>query len=415
MRIKWLKNPTVLSLFIIIFSEAIPLKFVNLPDPFDFNQLLYLIGFLISFSWARINRFIASKYFKWLFIPYLAYLLIYFIIENFIRREDTFIFPLFNAASVFILLYCFSQIKSFEEIQKLLSVLISFLLLDAIWGFLVFFIGEPFAEARMYLGGNLEGWVYLGKNDRIAGLSPTLFAYAYPVVITPLLAFSLFQYKNQIKYILFTIFGLFIMVMNGERASFGAVVLFALILSYKLKLRIGVLSLVISLALLFVAYSTFKPHILSDKSAYSRVISSENSDTKYRFLKMYYGLKTVISDPLTGGKVTYYENEFYKRTNSIPSSIHNTYINVARNAGIFGFIAFLIFVRHLYIIIMDINRALDPHHHYMFYGIIYSFYAILIVGFFHNAGVFTREPWTWILIGIIVGFHRLIPIKNITE
>lgn len=393
----------IISASIIIFTEAIPLNFVE-----GLNQLLYVVAFLLSFSMIELIKFISSKYFTRIFLPFFAFVLLQFIIGKYFKDEYEFIFtfPYYYSFSSFTLLYVFFRIRTSEGIQKLSKILLGFLMFNAIFGLFNFLIGEPFSSIRLILSAGKEGWLYFGKGDRIAGLAPTLFHYGYQVVLLPVILFSLYLWKNKSIYLALAIVGLFVVIMNGERAALGAVLLVVALIVRHLKIRIRVFPLLLAFLTFFVTISFFQDDLLSENSSLARV-SDEDSDVEKRFIKMGSALQTVFNNPFTGGTVYEYERHYAGITGKYPSSPHNTYINVGRSGGFIGFFLLFVFLTNIFKIIRRTSRRINTNYKELYIGFMYSFIAILAVGFFHNGGVFTKEPWTWILIGFLISFHGI--------
>ena len=392
-----------ISVFLILIAETIPLKIFGLPSPFEFSQIFYLISFFLLYNKNSFLSFLSSSIFRKLYSSYFLFLILQYIIGNYFKEEPGFNFPFFNAASSFIILYVFYQIHSWNQLIRCNNLLILVLLFANLFGILIFIFGEPFASIRMTLAAYTEGWVFYGKGDPIAALSPTVFIYAYPVIILPILSLTSYSITRNYRYLILMFFSLIIVTLNTERISFGATFLMLLILIYKLKIRVKLSTFFLGSLIFLVLFNFFSQDILSESSGYNRSFSS-NNDIENRFFKMGTAIYTVFKSPLTGGTNKEYINTTIREFGFKPSSAHNTYINIARNSGVFGFILFLIFLRFLYRIIIWIQKQSNFAEKRFFYGYIYSFFAILMVGFFHNGGVFTREPWTWILIGFLVSF-----------
>ena len=395
-----------ISVFLILIAETIPLKIFGLPSPFEFNQIFYLISFFLLYNNNSFLSFLSSSIFRKLYISYFLFLIIQYIIGNYFKEEPGFNFPFFNAASTFIILYVFCQIRSWNHLKSCNNLFILVLLFGNLFGILIFIFGEPFASIRMILAAYTEGWVYYGKGDPIASLSATVFTYAYPVVILPILSLTAYSIKRNNMYLIIMFFSLIIVTLNSERISFGATFLMLLILIFKLRIRIRFSAIFLGFFIFLVFFNFFSKDLLSESSGYSRSFSS-NNDIENRFFKMGTAIYTVYNSPLTGGTTKDYINTTIKEFGFKPSSAHNTYINIARNSGVFGFILFLMFFRFLYRLIMWIKKQVNFEKKRFVYGYICSFCAILMVGFFHNGGIFTREPWTWILIGFLVSFVNL--------
>ena len=395
-----------ISVFLILISEVLPLKIIGLPPPFEFNQLLYVVSFFLTYNRKTLVSFITNSIFLKLFVSYFLFLILHYVIGNYYKDNLSFNFPLFNAVSVFIILYVFYQVRSWIELKRLSNLFMLVLFFEGLFGLLVFVFGEPFASIRMTLGGYSEGFIYYGKGDPIPGLDPTVFMYAYPVVILPIVSLASFSIKRNNLYLYSFVFSLLIVVLNSERIVFGAVFLMVLTLLFKLKIKIKLGTIILGTLLFLLVFNSFSENLLSESSGYSRVVSS-NNDIANRFFKMHTAIETVLNCPLTGGTAQDYINRTYRGYGFSPSSVHNTYIAIARNSGVLGFMLFLIAFFFIFRLIRKIKKQVIFNEKNLFYGYIYSFIAVLLVGFFHNAGLFTREPFTWILLGFIISFNSV--------
>ena len=68
--------------------------------------------------------------------------------------------------------------------------------------------------------------------------------------------------------------------------------------------------------------------------------------------------------------------------------------------------------RNLEAVVVIENKKLvlsskDIFSHSIYWSVVVSFYSILLVGFFHNPGIFTKEPWTWILLGYVISYNKV--------
>ena len=392
----------VISASIIIFTEAIPLNFVR---GVNVNQLLYILAFIISFSPIELISYLKSIYFKRIYLVFLIFQLLKFYIGTYVKTEAEFEIPYYYSISSFILIYIFFRIRNFNQIYSLTKILLLFLMINAGFGLLNFLFGGPFAIVRAFLVANKEGWLFFGKGDRIAGFSPTLFHYGYQVVLLPVLMFMLYMWKRKNSYLTIAIISGFIVILTGERASLGAVVLVLFLIIRYLKIKVRLLPLLFSIVTIIVSINYFQKDLFSEDSSISR-LTSEESDLEDRFIKMGSALQTVFNNPFNGGTVYEYEYHFSRISGYYPSSPHNTYINVGRYVGIIGFFLLFLFFKKIYQIINQTVRYLNNSFKKLYIGYLYSFIAVLIVGFFHNGGVFTKEPWTWIILGFLISFHR---------
>ena len=387
---------------IIIVGSYIPLgifSFSTLITPLD---IIYMFSLLFLVIYSKNISLFKLKYVSTILLSFGLYILLRFLLQNYVKGQSE-IFPVFTFINPIILLYLFAQINEFTYLFKLFNFLILILTISMLIGVFGSLIGEPFASIRIFLAKN-EHWKYFGRGDKLVGLDETIFGFGYTVGFLPLLLFIKYHFtKNQI-YIYIIVLSILAIWLNGERSTLLFSMIFFNIFTYsqyKSKMLSVIIKTVLFAVLLFSLYLSFSQEIV--ETGVDRLLKTTWVEDGRRLHKQLIGFNIIINDPLTGGNIQTYEKDYYYKYGNYPSSTHNSYINVGMYAGVFGWLFLLITLVSLYKILLVVYKAEDnPELKFFFFGVILSFLIPMSNATLHNAGIFTSEKSTWLLLGFLI-------------
>ncbi len=389
----------IFSLICVVSIIPIPLHILNI----NIEGWLFIIS-LIFIDYKIIVKIPQKVY-------YLIFILVFYYLIGFIWNQvyhniDLSFLTLIKSIYIIFLGINLNKVKEVKFILKSIFIAI---LVSSIFGFLIFLFGGSFALFRASLYPGFDDFIYYSKGMRVAGLSKTLFAFSYLVVFLPI--YTLYKYfeSRKLIYIGIFLFSVLIILLNGERSSllFPAVSLLILLKKWTSNFY----QIFIGLIILSVSIWMFNHSDLFNLKGNSinRLIDNSQENNQYRILKQYAAIVNIMEHPISGGTQYEYRQVMIRMVGWDPvSSAHNSYIRVAENVGILGiFIVFLFFKYLIEISRKTLNKYRNTEYEILSQVIIYSLLSVLLVGLFHNAGLFRGERVSIILISLLVSMYSM--------
>lgn len=416
----------------VIFFWIIPIDFGGLIHPIlDIRNLSYILIISIFLFYFKLIRKEVHKTAKIIWILFL----VYFVLEYMLYKSrhgqltDMYyaVWMLVTIGSIF---YVGGSPHRLSMFFKLFVIAIGF---SVFWGLLMVYVGEPFTTLRNYLIGVTEkqvdfekiyGLIRESDAGRLVGFSKSIFGMSYLLATLPVSSFALFQYSNTRKAksfwcIIFTISILGIFV-NAERSSAlssftGLVFLYSKSLMVRNKRRImRSIMFATLLFLTFILFSTFvkdKYKAKEKSNLIARLESNDLTEPSARIFQQVAGLETVLNNPLGVEDYNeYYDNAYKYEAVRAHYGVqitapHNHYLNVGMHigwAGWFLVVLIFIYVKKRIDIFKQKARLLENRFIWVFYGIVTSFFVVLLNACFHNTGLFFAEPASMLMLALTV-------------
>lgn len=373
-------------------SSIFPIAPINL---FFVLVLMYIIGDTKQLS-IRLNKYVCA-----ILLTYLLYqILVYFLYLH--KYGDN--YSILQSCKSIIIVLAFTTILNSRSYYFLFKAFTAFIFISMLYGFLIYYFGEPFASIRMTILGNANEYlIYFGKGDRLVGFDNKIFLFGYLLAILPVLLLTLYKIKKHYYLLVFIAIAVIGIILNGERAAMlsSFVVLIVLVKKWYPGKKVLVLFGVIFV--LIILFDYFLLNITTEELV--RLSTQKNEgEIPERITRQVAGMLSVLKTPLVGSYIDNYHSIFMKRWDHVPSSVHNAYINIGVYGGIFGWLLFWIFGRNIFKLskIMKVKMMKNDKSSVLYQGIISAFIAALLVGLTHNNGIFFGENASIILLGFII-------------
>jgi hypothetical protein len=273
-----------------------------------------------------------------------------------------------------------------------------------LYGFLIYYFGEPFATIRMAILGRANEYLfYFGKGDRLVGFDNKVFLFAYSLAALPILLLTLYKISRNNIYLVFIVITTIGMFLNGERAAFLSCLVVIIILIKKWFNAKRLIVMLVVFSVLFILFEYFIFEISTEE--FVRIFTQKQmNEYLMRISRWVAGLLSIFQTPLVGSYIENYNSIFWQWWGEVPSSVHNTYINIGVFGGVIGWILFWIFGKNVIKLskIMKVRMKNSYKSTVLYQGIIGAFIASLLVGVTHNNGIFNGEKTAIILLGFIV-------------
>ncbi len=325
-----------------------------------------------------------------------------------------------------------AEVASHEKTRlRLMKLLIGIGVVQVAFGSLVYLFGEPFSTIRDWMLQSAvdEGARVIGERSRIAGTygAPHILAYLFAAL--PMLALALYFIERRVLWLVALLVMLAGLFLNAERAAAGFLFLGMFYVLWRSGQRAKILSLLAVFAVMFVvlqlaldrflqaapgpmsAPTSFNEGTLTDRFGTSTV-----DELIGRLMYQVHGLASVVKHPLLGPTPAQYAAEVTGTSSMMLSDYvvsrvlapHNHYINVGVRGGIPGWLLLAWALSALWAVHKTVRalarRAarLRMQHICVATGL----GAAMGNAIFHNAGLFSPEIATSVMIGLLLGLYR---------
>lgn len=396
--------------FFLLFFSVIPIyKISNLPVSPENVLYILIVMFLITYWKIKNNNHVII-----IIICYSSYHFLKYLIQFYLRGSEINLIFLYRDISLLLL---FSMITNKKLYVKLLKSYSYILFFSMLFGLLIFFFGEPFDNLRIKIINNPTYimYGYYTKGMRVVGFHPSIFSFAYPLSILPVLLFTFYTLEKKWFILIMLFVSIIGVILNGERTTFLFSLVVIVILFRKWYKGSKKIIYIITIIIFGFLMQNFLTNYIKSEHSVDRLVTSRKEEVYWRLTKQYAGFLSVLKHPITGAETEEYEALVYSWTGLTPSYVHNTYVNVGMHAGLLGWLLLIIFFIYTKKII-NIFKSKSfsyPDLTILFQGVVGAFLSVLAVGFFHNAGIFTSERSTFILLGFLIAGSSLRFKKNI--
>jgi hypothetical protein len=335
---------------------------------------------------------------------------------------------------MFIMVFCDSSYK----LMKFMKVFLWLTVFSVIFGTLVYLFGGPFATIRAWLCKSQSySWdVYIGKGSQLSGIYCPPAIFGYLMAVAPILCFALYTAEKKSRWLFAFIVCLMGLFLNAERTAMGLNVIMLGIWFFTQKNK-AVLITITALALFAIVGMNLYMSVRDGtqdttskrKSSYAAGTLSERmkgtdfqTDVLGRIEYQMFGVWTVLEHPLIGATAQEYSQKVMSSKGAVnldarriakqskkTMAPHNHYVNAGMRTGLFGWlIALLIFTR-----IYKITRARNLQHlagsemALIGKALCMSLFAVLLVGMFHNAGIYSGELASCTVLALVMSLHNL--------
>ncbi|OSM07110.1 putative lipid A core-O-antigen ligase-like enyme [Magnetofaba australis IT-1] len=347
-------------------------------------------------------------------IMLLFYMVMFFLVYTFVTKfkDPTEGLELEYVRTVTLWLLFAVACRNLDDVHTLIKAICIGVFISALFGLLIHFLGDPWQGIRNWLLQDTsaveEG--ISGKGMWISGLAGRHFSFGYLMAAAPILALTCYQARR--KWIWFGVMAVMLpaLFLNAERSSFLTAGIGMIYLLFRWK-RAGVLAfLVMALVAGVVLEGSRDVENRRHQSLVGRFQDKGLSDTVDRLLWQLNGVETVFKNPFSGATNRRYEETVLGRhilvrdpSIKIPYA-HNHYIVVGMLVGLVGwlFLAGVLYSLRRTIRQYVENAAGETRHAQLALGAVVSLIAVMCNGLFHNAGVFTSEPLTICLVGVVI-------------
>lgn len=419
------KLPLMLILTVLFF------KFIPIPPLGGLGVAPENFVYLFTFFYFLIN--IADlKYLNRKIYVVIMLLLIFFFFE--------FTFNLFQGESirtvvsklklVFFMLFVTTFCATEKCIIKVLKFFVILSLLSVIFGFLVYFIGEPFTSIRQWLtaGQSTSETIIIRKGSQLTGIYCVPHVFGYLMAVLPVICLSLFMAEKKFIWGV----GLFVasigLLLNAERSALLLTTLIIGIIIWRQKQRIILfvtLFLCVFLTIIFQNWfmSAHATNSFREEASYrtgslaERMKSSSVEEFIDRIKWQLHGVRTVLKHPFIGATQKDYAREVYSdNRNMIGVSSrqiktvlapHNHYVNVGIKAGIWGWLILAALFWQIGSVIKSDFRRMGMKDNIVtiVLGLKLSVIAVLGNAVFHNAGIFSAEFASTTVLALLLALY----------
>lgn len=324
-----------------------------------------------------------------------------------------------------------ANVASEEEGRlRVMKWLVAIGAVQVVFGSLVYLFGEPFSTVRdwMLQSAAEEGQAIIGERSQIAALYGPPHIFAYLLAAFPLLGIGLYLLTRRAIWLAAVSILLVGLFFNAERAAAGFMLCGMLLFLWKSGQRTRVFwmlgGFVCVLVMLQHIVSTRMPETLSESSGPTafntgtlseRIGTSTLEEATERFLYQAHGLVSVLKYPLLGPNAEQYAREVLGNRNVLMSestvakvlSPHNHYVNIGLRGGVPGWALMLVVLLAIVGIYRDTGRAVRGNGRLRMQYLCISLGLAASMGnaIFHNAGIFSPELATSVMLGLLMGLY----------
>lgn len=315
---------------------------------------------------------------------------------------------------------------------RVLKFVIVLGVVQVIFGSLVYFVGEPFITIRNWMQQSSAQFMdqMIGEGSQIASTYGEPHIFAYLLGGFPMLALGLYFQERRWRWLLVMAVFLFGLILNAERAAAGLLLVAILVACWKSGQRVRNLTVVALLGLVFIGLQQVLVATREEGpagvvgAAFStqgtlseRFGSSTLEEVGARLMYQVNGIVSVIKHPVLGPTPVEYAQEVLGGGQSVLSGAiasqvlasHNHYVNAGVRAGVLGWVLMGVALVAIWRMGATVRAATARAP-----GVVRlpALCAMLGLGVamgnsvFHNAGIFSAELATIIMIGLLSGLYR---------
>jgi len=431
------RDRTKFDLGFAILLGLIIIKFVNVPRlggmPVAPINLLILLSLL--FMLLNIKGFISNDLkILGVFLLFILYIFIKLFIEVAFHGSTG---NLFGKLGIPIRTLCIMATwllvcNTKERALFFIKLFVIMAAVSTVFGMLVYFWGGPFTEMRLFLNKThaSAGMIVISKGSNLAGFHGLPHIWGYMLAGVPILAVTLYMIERKMLWLfVLTVFimGLF---LNAERSALlmnMVIFLWWFLLDRK---RIAMKLIIFSALVtgLVLVPSLLKIVGLSNTGMDSKgsiqqgTLNERMSGTSVqhaidRIFWQYYGVKSVIQNPLIGPT----HEDYLRNVHSLSTSVkflsrysdtpypHNHYITFGMKIGIAAWIIIFVFLILIRRIDLEIKRNWqhDEPMNLIHLGIKLALIAVLGNALLHNAGILSFEFATCSMIAMFLSLRAI--------
>ena len=405
--------PNIL-IFLLIFINFVPFPPKG-PIRFAPENLIYF--FVILYILFNFKSVLNSKIDFSVILLFLLFFSLEFSINSFQGEPLRNFFPRIKSTILifFIAVFCRNE-NDFMRMIKFFVLIATF---NVLFGLLVFFIGEPFISIRIWFNEWSGTTIRIGKGSQLAGLYGMPHVFGYILSAVPILCFTLYINEKKIFWLFCLLICSVGLLLNAERSALlmNIIVFLILILRQRNRILLFFLFALCTCFVMIIQHQIVAPAqdiVHADEASYragsltDRLKSTTSGEVFDRVKWSFYGIKTVLKYPLTGGTEADYAHEVYGDTSYVPTqsqiedtlASHNHYVNTGLKAGILGWIIVILLLwRIVTLLRMDPSLFTDNQSFVtIIFGVKLALFAALGNAFFHNNGIMNSDPAaSWML------------------
>lgn len=331
-----------------------------------------------------------------------------------------------------ILILLLAEVTGHEAMRlRVMKLLVAIGVAQVVFGSLVYVFGEPFSTIRdwMLQSATGEGAAVIGERSRIAGTYGAPHILAYLLAAFPMLALALYFIERRLLWLLALLVMLAGLFLNAERAAAGFLFLGMFYVLWKSGQRMRILSLLVIFVVMFLGLQQAMNRLLAKSPGPGMGLTAFNEGTLTerfgtstvdemigRLMYQVHGLASVVKHPLLGPTPGEYAAEVTGRSSIRLSDAavaqvlapHNHYINAGVRAGVAGWVLLgwalsALWAIHKLVraVALRIPRLRTQH-----LCVVTGLGAAMGNSIFHNAGIFSAEIATMVMIGLLLGLYR---------
>ena len=391
-------NPYKLSVTLLLTTLFFPLNF-ELLIGFNFNLIIYLIVIIAILSKPLPK--IKLLYKVWFVL--IAFYLLREVKMNAVYGEAMNLLP---ALRITIYLFTFTLATKWEDLIWSLRLVIALIIASMLWGFSIYFFGEPFASVIKTYGYVNENWSdRIGKGARMFGFVGDIVLFSYQLALLPIYFWFRYRQGRKATSILVLLLSSFAVILSGERALVLAII--AGVVMYEgvgvRKIFVTAFS-VMSLGLIMYGANSIITSTSEFEDGAINRLTEQDEHLEDRYLKQYAALKTIIENPVNGGSFEQYAKTYYRLTGLEANAAHNYYLNIARDIGITAWLLLAYLVYNLFKAYRAMNKTLRHTDKFQFVRLLFILMiSVSIIGLAHNSGLFYAESAILSLTGLLIG------------
>jgi hypothetical protein len=314
-------------------------------------------------------------------------------------------------------------------LRKIIKLLLVIAAVQIVFGLLIYVFGSPFADIRNWMLRVNVYEAFISKGSQLAGLYGPPHIFSYMLAAVPVLSVTMYLLERRLVWLgwmLLMLLGLFI---NAERAAMAALIVCTLTLVWKTSRALSSILLVLAVGVGVLGVQQVVGYLsaggdqqygsaLAHGTLGERLGKTSADEVFTRITYALGGVYSVMQHPLVGPSRADYVREALGKDSSellISTEVqktlasHNHYVNIGVNAGVLGWVVGALFFLVLWRMrCISVERCRRNRAAYIRHcGITLALLAALMNAFFHNAGVFSPDLMTCLLIGLLIADYRL--------
>lgn len=406
-------------LLIVIIMEIITLPVLPIIGvaPINIVLLFAVLAIMFNFKQLPVLSPVVTK-----IILLLLFFDIYDYILGWSLDKDNVIFPMATIRKcIELTLFALACTKP-VELKRIIFTISIGITISAMFGLLIYHIGEPFQSIRDWLlqSTKVKSGIS-GKGMWISGLSGEHFLFGYLIGVAPVIALVCTQ-LSRFKWIWIILFLLmsYTLYLNAERAALVGALLGVAYLLIRWRL-VKTLYVCIGVSLFLAAY-VLKPNtemVAMESSVHGASLTSRfvktDAGTTERLDWLKAGILSVLEHPFSGVSDQEYQSAFFENDITVVNSpdrkipyVHNHYVNTGLKIGIIGWMIVFFYLQALNKIFKQIFAVsvTEEQERKIFEGGAIALISVMLVALFHNSGIFFNEPVTVCLTGLLIAIYQ---------